>query len=217
MAFSAYALWTNHHFLSYPNKLNFSHNPLVDPLVAEELPGRKPYLFHKVWDYPENLKLPLNSLGQKDEGLTRDFASDEDLKAYYVKENDYSQDARLIQSLTAPGEPVALISSFETEILMQANRKPLFYYFRVLYSRPLRMRNFPSDEILTTVQLGKLIGQVRQSSSPYVFMERIFLNQHVPSQYADDRPGLMGLLGYVNSHYHPYAYGKYLVAMERKD
>jgi len=216
VVFSTYALWTNHHFLSYPNILNFSRNPLVDPLVAEELPGRRPYFFHKVWDYPENLKLPLNSLGQKDEGLTRDFASDEELKAYYVQESHFPKDARLIRSLTAPAQPVALISSFETEILMQADRKPLFYYFRILYSRPMRMRNFPTDEILTTVQLQKLIDQMQGSSSPYVFMERIFLNSDYPKAYAHDDPGLIGLLEYVKDHYQPYAYGEFLVAMKRK-
>ncbi len=216
MAFCAYALWTNHHFLSYPNILNFSRNPLVNPLVAEELPGRRPYFLHKVWDFTEADKLPLNSLGEKDEGLKRNFTSDDELKAYYARESDFSKDARLIQMLTAKREPVALISSFETEILMQADRKPLFYYFRILFSRPMRMRNFPKDEILTTKQLQKLINQMQESSSPYIFMERIFLKPNFPSQYAYDYPGLIGLLAYVNSHYRPYAYGKYLVALKRQ-
>jgi hypothetical protein len=215
MIFSAYALWTNHHYLSYPNMFNFSRNPMVDPLVAEELPDRKSYLFHKVWDIPENLKLPLNSLGQKDEGLRRDFATDDELKAYYHQENNFSDDTQLIQSLTGPQEPVALIGSYEIEMLMQSNRKPLFYYFSMTFSRPLRMRNFGAAEIFTHGQLKKLIGQLQGAPSPYVFMERIFLNRNVPAEYYHDNPGLMGLLDYVNNHYQPYRYGKFLVALKR--
>jgi len=216
VVFSAYALWTNHHYLSYPNMFNFSRNPVVDPLVAEELPDRKPYLLHKVWDIPESQKLPLNSLGQKDEGLKRDFTSDEELKAYYAQESYFPEDARLIRSLTVPEEPVALISSFEIDMLMQANRRPLFYYFSLIFSRPLRMRNFGTVDIFTHGQLKRLIDQLRGASSPYVFMERIFLNRHFPNPYAYDNPGLTGLLNYVNSHYQPYSYGKYLVALKRR-
>lgn len=213
--FSAYALGTNHHYLSYPNKFNFSRNPMVDDLVAEQLPERKPYFFHKVWDYPEAQKLPLNSLGEKDEGLRRDFTSDEELKAYYAQESNFPEDAQLIRSLVPPSQPVALISSFEIDMLMQAKRRPLFYYFSFTFSRPMRMRNFGDVEIFTLGRLNKLIGQLKGSPSAYVFMERIFLNRHFPSRYAYDNPGLIGLLDYVNSHYQPYRYGKYLVALKR--
>jgi len=215
IALCVYALWTNHHFLSYPNMFNFSRNPMVDPLVAEELPTRKPYLLHKVWDYPQALKLPLNSLGQQDEGLRRDFASDEELKLYYAQESYFPKDAQLIQTLTISQEPVALISSFEIDMLMQAHRKPLFYYFSLTFSRPMRMRNFGTAEIYTHGQLKMLIDQLQGAGSPYVFMERIFLDRHFPKQYAYDNPGLIGLLSYVNDHYQPYAYGKFLVAMKR--
>ena len=149
VAFSTYALWTNHHFLSYPNCLNFSRDPLVDTLVAEELPGRRSYYFHTVKDYPEEMKVSVNSLGQKDEGLKDDFDPDEELKEYYFLKIRFPQDARLITSLTGPHGAVALISSFETEILMEAKRKPLFYYFRFIGSRPLGMRTLGTDEMLT--------------------------------------------------------------------
>jgi len=65
VALSFFALWTNHHFTSYPNVFNFSRNPMIDPLVAETLPTGGSYFDHKVRDYPEELKLPVNSLGGK--------------------------------------------------------------------------------------------------------------------------------------------------------
>jgi len=79
----------------------------------------------------------------------------------------------------------------------------------------MRMRDFGSVEILTHGQLKKLTDELQGAESPYVFMERIFLNRHVPDSYRHDNPGLMGLLDYVYDHYHPVTYGKYLVAMKR--
>ena len=46
-------------------------------------------------------------------------------------------------------------------------------------------------------------------------MERIFLNRHIPEKDAFQAPGLVRLLNYVNDHYYPYRYGKYLVALKR--
>ena len=34
LGLSVWALLTNHNFISYPNLINFSRNPMVDPLVA---------------------------------------------------------------------------------------------------------------------------------------------------------------------------------------
>ena len=161
--------------------------------------------------------MPLNSLGEKDEDLRieKDFSSDEELKAYYHKETDFSQDVRLIQSLAPPQQPVALLSNYETEMLMQADRKPFFYYFRIFGSRPLRMRNFGSLDIWTKKEMNRLIGQLESARPMYVFMERIFLANPTPAQYTAYDPALMGVLDYVKSHYQPYTYGKYLVAMKR--
>ena len=216
-AFSFYALWTNHHYLSYPNIFNFSRNPMVDPLVSETLPDRRDYLYHRVRDYPEADKLPLNSLGETDEGFktSGDFASDEELKDYYETESDFSRDARLIQSLTAPRQAVPLISSFEELILQQAGRRPMFYYFSLFFSRPMRMRNFGTMEIFSHGQLAKLTDQLEFAKPPFVFVERILLNRDVPSNYSYENPALMGLLDYVFRHYRPYSYGKYLAALKR--
>ena len=54
--------------------------------------------------------------------------------AFYKKEFNFEKDAALIDRLTGPDERVALISSFETKILMQAHRKPFFYYFPMVVS-----------------------------------------------------------------------------------
>ena len=115
-------------FTGYPNLLNFSRNPIIDPLVAQRVGHDSPYFNQLYADFPESLKLPLNSLGQKDEGLKfeKDFNTHQQLIDYYKKETDFSSDAGLIQRLTPAGSRVALLSSFEVMILDQAKPHQLF-------------------------------------------------------------------------------------------
>jgi len=217
LGISAFALFSNHAYLSYPNIFNFSPNPILAPAV--KWPNKDlPYYFNNV---PRNinpsLKLPANSLGDKDEGLKieTDFKTDAELKDYFNSEFDYSLDATLIDSLTLSNQPVPLISSFETRILMQADRKPFFYYFPLIDSRPRRMRMFPFSELWTINRLNVTINQFEQSKPQYVFMERILLTRQVPELYESIYPELLYILAYLDKYYRPYRYGKYLVALKR--
>ncbi len=218
LGISAYALLTNHNFISYPNFMNISRNPLVDPLVAQQLPNRKPYFNHLFYEYPEAYKLPANSWGGKDEGLKaeQDFRSDDELLDLYRKETDFSQDVALIQKLTSADEKVAVFSSFEIMMLMQAKRKPFFYYCPIVNSRPLRMRNFVVTAMYTTDHLKKTLGQLEKDRPAYVFLERILLTPQVPQAYFYDSPGLFELLNYIFLNYEAVENGQYLVALRRK-
>lgn len=217
-ACALWALVTNHNYIAYPNLLNFSRNPLVDPLVAQPLPNRMPYFNHLFYQYPDAYKMPLNSLGEKDEQLKmeRDFRTDKELVGYFRKEFDFDEDAKLIQKFTPLKSRVALVSSFEIKILMQADRQPFFYVFPLVNSRPMRMRNFVVTHLYTVDHLKKTIAQLDEHKPEYVFMERIFLNRRIPQAYLYDSPGLLDVLNYFNEGYEPVAYGKYLVAMKRK-
>ena len=66
---------------------------------------------------------------QEDMRTEDDFKNDAELVEYYRSHFDFQQDAALIDRLTKPDERVALISSFETKILIQAKRAPFFYHF----------------------------------------------------------------------------------------
>ncbi len=219
LAVAVYALVTNHLFIAYPNIFNFSRNPMVDLKVSQIPPGRVSYFNHLFREYPDAFKLTLNSLGETTEDLwmEKDFQSDEDLKAYYRKEFDFIQDALLIDRLTLPQEAVALISSFEVKMLIQANRKPFFYYFDLVNSRPLRMRMFVVPNYFTVDATQRTLNQLIQAKPEYVFMERIFLNRQVPRAYYHDSQGIMEVIDYVNDNYSPTAFGQYLVAMKRKN
>ncbi len=219
LAAALYALLTNHLFMSYPNILNFSRNPMTDPVVALPLESGKPYFNHLFRDYPQESKLPVNSLGQTDEGIVseQNFSSDDDLVAYYKKESDFSRDAGLISRLTADNEAVPLISSFEVSILMQAHRRPYFYYFPLAISRPMAMRMFTATSVYTVDQIKKILDKLERDRPAYIFMERIFLSPQVPRAYLFQFPALMVLLDHVRAHYEPVETGKYLVAMKRRE
>jgi len=217
-ALAAWALLTNHMYLAYPNILNISSHPLTDPRVALPLPADgQPYFNHLFRNFNPALKLSVNSLGSTQEELLAesDFADDNDLVDYYRKHSRFTKDVQLIDSLTARSDEIPLISSFETEILMQADRKTFFYYFPLIISRPMTMRSFEVCSIYTTDQLAKTIDKFEKVKPPYVFMERIYLVNEVPRAFLFEYPSLIPLINYVRTHYNVAAQGEYLVALKR--
>jgi len=217
LALAAWALLTTQMFLSYPNMINLSANPLTDARVALPLPDGGPYFNHLFRNLDPQLKLPVNSLGGTGEELLAesDFNNDAALVAYYRKNSNFTQDAQLIDSLTAHSDEVPLISGFEIKMLMQAHRKPFFYYFPLLISRPMTMRCFEACSIYTTDQLTKTIKKLEDLKPPYVFLERIYMVNEVPKAYLFQFPSLIPLVNYVRTHYTPVAQGEYLVALKR--
>jgi len=166
---------------------------------------------------PESFKLPVNSLGDTDEELKieTDFQTDAQLKDYFDSEFAFKEDAALIDQLTPENQPVPLVSSFETRILMQAGRKPFFYYFPMIDSRPMHVRMFPFTSLWTSDRVAVMLKQLEDSKPPYVFMERIMLTTQVPRIYQSLYPEMFYILSYLDSHYQPYRYGKFLVALKR--
>jgi hypothetical protein len=169
-------------------------------------------------DYPEGIKLSANSLGQKDEELKfeKDFIDDNALKDFYAHQTAWPEDADLIRRLTPAGARVPVLSSFEILLLKRADRKPFFYYFPMINSRPLTVRNFMvTFNILDYAQLQSVIDQLEAQKPPYIFMERIFLTPQVPQVYFYEYEDLINILRYVLAHYQPAQVGKFLVAMKR--
>jgi len=214
---AAWALLTNRMFMAYPNMINLSNHPLTDLRVALPLPDGGFYFNHLFRNFNPALKLKFNSLGGTDEGILAetDFKDDAALVDYYRKYSRFTEDVHLIASLTAHSEEVPLISGFETEMLMQANRKTFFYYFPLLITRPMKMRSFEVCSIYTTDQLAKTINKFEKVKPPYVFMERIYMVNEVPNAFLYEYPSLIPLINYVRTHYTPVAQGKFLVALKR--
>lgn len=214
---SAYALITNHLFLIYPNIFNTLKNPYVEGTQRSPLKDHKPYFNHLWHEFSNELKVPQNSLGKTDEQLMTesDFKTDKALIDYYNDAINFKTDVDLIQKLTSVHDAVPLISSFEIQLLMQANRKPFFYYFPLVISRPMPMRNFVRTSIYTTDQLKKTINKIQTARPPYIFMEKIFLQRPVPDYFYGQYSSFMYLRDYVLSNYKPMEEGRYLVALKR--
>ena len=213
-----YSLLTARLFTAYPNILNKSRNPIVDSRTALRVGRDVPYFHQLSVDFPESVKLPLNSLGERDEQFKSEsyFVSHAALKSYYREETAFTEDAALIARLTPADARVALLSSFEVMILSKADRKPFFYYFPLLNSHPMRMRNFVVTTIFSYTQLARCLKQLEDQKPPYVFMEKVFLTSQVPLWYGQQFEDLIALIRYVLAYYEPAEEGKYLVAMKRK-
>ncbi len=218
-ALAAVALLTNHAFISFPNMFNLSRNPLVDPVVARPLVDGNPYFYHKFRGYTPDTRLPVNSLGQNDDGFftEREFQTHEQLKERYRQLTDLSEDVALIKSLTKHGEKVPLLSSYEVMLLSRADRRSFFNSFPFVDNRPMSMRFLPIDVLFTTQDVAKTLQNLDAHKPPYIFMEKVMLQQQdMPARYERDTPGVMAVLRYIWANYEPDAQGRYLIAMKRK-
>ncbi len=215
---SVLMLLLNQNFIAYPNRFNVSRNPLTDPAVAQPLDSGLPYFYHLYRGYNDQLKVPLNALGQQDEGLyaESDFRSDDQLLSYYRAESDFSVDAALIARLTKPDEPAALISSFEIKILIDAKRRPYFYYFPLAISHPLRSRTLVRSSIYTKDQLTKVLEKLDRDKPPYIFVERVLLQRPLPEVFYFYYSSMLYLVDHVMANYEVAQQGKYIVAMRYK-
>ncbi len=212
------SLWNAQLFKAYPNVVNRSANPVIDPKASIKINDKVRYFHQLSVDFPSWLKLPLNSVGETDEAFKYEdsFINHAALKSYYQTETAFSEDAGLIRSLTGPQDRVALLSSFEVMLLSKADRKPFFYYFPLLNSHPMRMRNFVVTTIFSYTQVNRCIQQLVDQKPAYIFMEKIFLTDTLPAWYGQQFEDLIGLIRYIKSAYEPYEQGKYLVAMKLK-
>ncbi len=218
LALCLYTLLTSTMFRAYPNLLNISRDPVVDSRVRIKVGHDVPYFHQLSVDFPQWIKVPYNSLGEEDEKFKHeaDFVDHDALKSYYRLETSFKEDAGLIDALTKPGQRVPVLSSFEVMILSKAERKPFFYYFPLLNSHPMRMRNFVVTTIFSYPQLQRCLDQLETVKPEYVFMEKVFLTEQVHPWYLQEYEDLINLVRYVKRYYVPYAEGKYLIAMKRK-
>jgi len=216
---SFYALLTNQNYLAYPNLLNFSRNPMTDNLVIQRFPDRQGYFNNMFKNTKEQDKLPVNDLGTTHEDIRteNDFKSDKELVAYYQGQFDFKEDAALIKKWTKEEERVALISSFETKILIQANRAPFFYHFPLLTSRPMTFRVWPGDAARIPSYESDTINELQDRRPTYVFMEKIFMQDSLPVSYQDNNSRVLDIIAYVKAHYQVFEQGKYLIALKRRD
>ena len=125
----------------------------------------------------------------------------------------------MIKALTTTDEPVALISDFETKILMQSDRAPFFYYFPLISSRPKHMRTLPLNFLHTSTDKfnATAIRQIAQAKPRYVFLENIFLQGGPPAGYLAKAENVWPIVQDVLDHYRVVQRGEYITALERKD
>ena len=140
----------------------------------------------------------------------------EDLKVM-EKEYAFTKDAQLISSLTAPEEAVALICSFETAILMEADRKPFFYFFPMISSRYRDMKDFGNTYLFTQERVQKTFDQLEQQKPKYIFIEKKLYFAKIPRAYYQHYTVLTIFMKYLYANYTVHEQGEYLVALKRKN
>ncbi len=136
-------------------------------------------------------------------------------KRLYQSQFHFDQDAAMIGRLTQASDPVAMVSSFETKILLEADRKPFFYYAPLAGSVRMDANTFNATSVITQARLENTVRQLQEQAPGYIFVEKKLLGQ-MPPEFARYFPGMFGLLEYVAQHYEPAEQGMYLTAMRKK-
>ncbi len=137
-------------------------------------------------------------------------------KAYFREHFHFEEDAALIDRLTSPDAKVPLISNMETKILMEARRRPFFYYFPMIYSNFTNMDTFNRTHMYTTDRLARILTQLETLKPEYIFVEERMMDRKAAEQYFQDQDAFAILMGYVQKKYEQVEKGKYLFALRRK-
>lgn len=146
--------------------------------------------------------------------LTRhDWKNEHEL---YRLASSFEKDAAFIQGLTKPGERTAVISSFATKMLMDAGRRPYFYYSPVIVSAPMQENVFKGTALFTKDRMQKTLDQLQQDPPAYIFVEKKIYNLQVPADYQGSLQSWLALKDHIAVHYEPSGQGQYVMALKRK-
>ncbi len=136
-------------------------------------------------------------------------------KKFYAEQFDFSKDASLIDSMTSPNEAVASITSFDTKILMQAARRPFFYYFPIMVeSEHMQGDKLRGIYLHTYARLKSTLRQLQEGRPAHIFIQtRLFAGPQAQS-YEDSHEGFKQLMAYIRMHYQYEAQGQWLTALK---
>lgn len=138
-------------------------------------------------------------------------------KDTYRRQFDFTQDAALIGRLTSPQQKVPVIANSEVRILMQAGRKPFFYYFPVIESHvPVYGLAFTGTFLITASSMEKTLDQLSVQKPPYIFVEKQLLEGPEALKARAASETFRQLLDYVQNNYAAAEQGQHLVAMKLK-
>lgn len=137
-------------------------------------------------------------------------------KRFMNEELSFEKDVALISRLTAPGDKVCLISSYETALLMAADRKPFFYFFPLLTSRSLKMKDFGGMYLYNRERFVRTIEQLETQRPEFIFIERRLFLGEIPRLYYTRYTALTLMVKYLREKYSLSDEGQYLVALKRK-
>ncbi len=127
------------------------------------------------------------------------------------------QDTQLITQFTGPEEKVCLISSFDTALLISANRKPFFYYSPLLQNAPANTPNFYAMNLFTKTRFEQTLNELKKARPQYVFMEKKIyerkIREHAPYMF---EPMFLLQERYFNN-YTLITAGKHLLVLRKNE
>lgn len=142
-----------------------------------------------------------------------DWKAEEDL---YHQQGDLDTDAALIRQLTPAYGKAAVISSFETKLLILAGCGNFFEPFPLTFSAPMADAEFRGFRILTRSQLKNVMDRLRDQAPEYVFIEKKLFRRNIHPQFYQYFEELETMVSFLGENYEPGPQGVYLMALKRK-
>ncbi|MBL8014165.1 MAG: hypothetical protein JNN05_09985 [Candidatus Omnitrophica bacterium] len=137
-------------------------------------------------------------------------------KELYVRQGSLDIDAALIHKLTPAYGKAAVLSSFETQLLILAGCENFFEPFPLMVSTPMADPQFRGFRILTRQQLNNILSRLRDQAPEYVFIEKKLFQRSIHPQFYQYFEGLETVVSFLGEHYEPGPEGVYLMALKRK-
>jgi len=129
---------------------------------------------------------------------------------------DFTTDADLIKEQTSVDEKVVLISSFETQILMKADRRSFFKWVPLIDTIHMGAPQFGGMAIQTSGELQSILQQLEQAKPQRVFVEKKLILGQLPGEYYQYYQSLTTLALYFRQHYSLEKEGQFLLELKRK-
>ncbi len=134
-------------------------------------------------------------------------------RKFYEAVFQFKPDASLIEQLTRPQERVALLSSFEMEILNEAHRQPLLPHAPIMTSVLPMNPNVAGLKLKLRQQALDVFNAIEGDKPSIIFMEKKIWGL---TQFSPDT-GFGIVLNKIHELYVPMQEGQFLIALKRKE
>lgn len=137
-------------------------------------------------------------------------------KKLYSEGMLFPTDVALITKSEPAHGTVAILSSFATKMLLDAGKRPFFYYSPVVVSTPMNVNQLRGTRLYSKDRMLKTIEQLQNDPPSVVFVDKRLYSLQLPPEYQPYFQSWLALKDYLAGRYVLLAESQYLLELKRK-